>query len=308
MPATQALSAYSPSATRRKGNARHHNGGQHPKAQRGAVKVATDGKIKVIFEGAHERDGNLRLSDFANGLESLGGLLNRIDRQIYDGKATQELRVVDLSHSSPATVTIELAPESPGFVDNGPNITSRVFQIIDQIKNDLVMDYLGYEVLIAFRDLTKGLGKAVESLVLTSGDISADLDKQFARRVRELAETEDECTGEFEGTLEQINIHAGANTFRIYPYAGPTSVICRFKQKHLDEAKDAIGRAVCVYGILRYQPMANWPHEILVDEIEVFPPDDELPTFENLKGLAPLATGDQRSEDFVKDLRDEWTS
>ena len=37
--------------------------------------------------------------------------------------------------------------------------------------------------------------------------------------------------------------------------------------------------------------------------IEIYPPEDELPTIFDLRGIAPNATGDRKSEDFIRDLR-----
>lgn len=41
-------------------------------------------------------------------------------------------------------------------------------------------------------------------------------------------------------------------------------------------------------------------------QIEVLPPDSELPDWEDLRGCAPDATGALSSEAFVRKLREEW--
>ena len=41
-------------------------------------------------------------------------------------------------------------------------------------------------------------------------------------------------------------------------------------------------------------------------DIEAFPPESELPDWEDLRGCAPDATGGQPSEVFVRELRDGW--
>ena len=38
----------------------------------------------------------------------------------------------------------------------------------------------------------------------------------------------------------------------------------------------------------------------------VFPPASTLPSLRDLYGIAPNATGDLTTEEFVRQLRDEW--
>ena len=68
----------------------------------------------------------------------------------------------------------------------------------------------------------------------------------------------------------------------------------------------AVGRRVEVYGSLKYRAQAPFPHQISVTAIEAFPPDGELPDWEDLRGRAPGATGSLSSEAFIRELRDAW--
>jgi hypothetical protein len=106
--------------------------------------------------------------------------------------------------------------------------------------------------------------------------------------------------------LEQINIHLGANTFHIYPQIGPRKVTCHFPVGLYDDAVAAVGKRVGVSGTLRYRSGANFPHQIAVSGIDVFPPEYELPDWDDIRGRAPNATGHLSSEDFVAELRDAW--
>lgn len=268
--------------------------------------MATDDKITVTIEADKAFEGHLRLSDFLATLKSLNRLVNKVDAQISEGKAQHELRVTRLSHNSPIVAELALSPSGSRKVSDARAVTARTLGVLKQVQSANVREYLGFDLVKTLVDLAKPVGKRIRRLVFESGKETVDIDESFADRVRDLARTEDECFGEFEGKLEQINIHGGANTFRIYPYAGPTSVVCKFRDKELSKAKEAIGLHVCVFGLMKFQPMANWPHEIIVDDIEIYPPESELPSFENLRGIAPEATSDLSSEEFVRRLRDEW--
>ena len=113
-------------------------------------------------------------------------------------------------------------------------------------------------------------------------------------------------SGVIEGDLEQINVHEGANTFHIYPAVGPKKITCRFPNKLYEDAVAAVGKRVEVYGILRFRPGASYPHQIALTDIEIFPPESELPAWDDLRGRAPNATGGLSSEAFVRELRDGW--
>jgi hypothetical protein len=106
--------------------------------------------------------------------------------------------------------------------------------------------------------------------------------------------------------LDQINVHLGANTFHIYPEVGARKVTCHFPSKLFDDAVSAVGRRVEISGTLHYRAGASFPHQISVTSIEAFPPEYELPDWDDLRGRAPNATGGLSSEAFVRELRNEW--
>jgi hypothetical protein len=74
----------------------------------------------------------------------------------------------------------------------------------------------------------------------------------------------------------------------------------------LDEAIAGVGRRVEVTGMLKYRRGASFPNAIAVTAIDPFPPEDELPSWDDLRGRAPDATGIVSSEAFVRRLRDAW--
>ena len=120
------------------------------------------------------------------------------------------------------------------------------------------------------------------------------------------ARFDDECSGSIEGMLEQINLHDGANIFHIYPDVGPRKVTCHFPARLIDDAVAAVGRRVEIFGTLKYRAGASFPHQVSVTDIEAYPPEDELPDWDDIRGRAPDATGDLSSEAFVRELRDGW--
>lgn len=102
--------------------------------------------------------------------------------------------------------------------------------------------------------------------------------------------------------LEAVNIHK-KNTCVIYPQVGPKKINGVFSAADLLKIKDGIGRHVSVYGQLVFKERENYPHEIRIETIEIHPDDDELPTLTSFIGVAPDATGDIPTEDYIRKIR-----
>lgn len=48
------------------------------------------------------------------------------------------------------------------------------------------------------------------------------------------------------------------------------------------------------------------PFEIIVDDIEIFSADSDLPDFDDLRGKAPNIMSGKTSEEFIAELRNDW--
>ena len=58
-------------------------------------------------------------------------------------------------------------------------------------------------------------------------------------------------------------------------------------------------------GDIKYKRNAQYPYEIIVEKMEIFPDEDELPTIYDLQGIAPDATHGISSEMFIANIRSE---
>ena len=130
---------------------------------------------------------------------------------------------------------------------------------------------------------------------------------RFKENVSTPRRGEERCISTVDGRLERINIHKNANTFTIYSSVLPRPpVTCKFPEALLGDVQRALGRFVSVRGKCFYRPGTAFLYRIDVWEMEVLPPSEELPSLSDLCGIAPDATGDKSSEQFVRELRDEW--
>jgi hypothetical protein len=265
--------------------------------------MAADGRITLVLEGLPEEEGRIRLNTFVSELQNLSAALSKVSRETGDGKPATVFDVAELSYNSPLRVV--LAPK-PGNEHLAAAVLTRFENVVLAVTTETNLDGYDADLLEDMRSLAKPVGSNLKYATLIVNDNQFELTDTVTRRVDKALAVDEECIGFIEGLLEQINIHGGANTFHIYPAIGPTKISCHFPHTLLDDAIFAVGRRVEVTGLLKYRHGASFPYAIAVTGIDAFPPEEELPTWEDLRGRAPDATGTLSSEAFVRELRDAW--
>jgi len=267
--------------------------------------MALDDRITLIIEGLPEDEGQVRLAAFMSQLQNLNAAMSRLDRDVNNGKAASYFRIAELSYKSPVRIVIEPQP-LPKAVYVGHLVIESLGRVVEALKNSHDLIQVDADILENFRGLVRPVGKTVKNATLLFNDHRLDLTERVGIKIDEALAIDEECDGSLEGMLDQINVHLGANTFHIYPEVGARKVTCHFPSKLFDDAVSAVGRRVEISGTLHYRAGASFPHQISVTTIEAFPPEYELPDWEDLRGRAPNATGELSSEAFVRELRNEW--
>jgi hypothetical protein len=267
--------------------------------------MAKDDRITLIIEGLPEDEGQVRFGAFLSQVQNLNATITKLDREANGGKNASLFRIAELSYASPIRVVIE--PEAlPSQPYAGHVIIERLVQIVTAIEGGADLSGVDADLLEDIRGLARPVGKTVKNSTLVFNDHHFDLTPRVVSKVDEALAVDEECEGSIEGMLEQINVHHGANVFYIYPEVGPRKVACHFPSRLYDDAVSAVGRRVEIFGTLHYRIGAVLPHALSVTGIDAYPPESELPDWEDLRGMAPDATGDMSSEAFVRELRDGW--
>jgi hypothetical protein len=267
--------------------------------------MADDDRITLIIEGLPEDNGQVRLGAFMNQLQKLNATITKLDREANEGKQATVYRIAELSYKSPVRVVLEpfALPKNP-YV--GHAIVESLGRVTHALENGSDLSGLDADLLEDIRGLAKPVGKTVANVTLLFNDHRFDLTDKVASKVDIALSVDEECEGSIEGMLEQINLHDGANVFYVYPEIGPRKLTCHFPARLYDDAVSAVGRKVEVSGTLHYRSGATFPHQVQVKQIEAFPYESELPDWDDLRGMAPDATGELSSEDFIRELRDGW--
>jgi hypothetical protein len=267
--------------------------------------MADDDRITLIIEGLPEDNGQVRLGAFMSQLQNLSATITKLDREANDGKPATVYRIAELSYKSPIRVVLQ-PQQLPNNPYRGHAVIESLGRITHALENGADLSGLDADLLEDIRGLAKPVGKSVASVRLIFNDHTFDATPRIASKVDAALAIDEECDGAIDGMLEQINLHHGANVFYIYPAVGPRKLTCHFPSRLYDDAISAVGKRVEVYGTLHYRTGATFPHQVWVTAIDVFPPESELPDWDDLRGRAPAATGDLSSEAFVRELRSGW--
>ncbi len=130
---------------------------------------------------------------------------------------------------------------------------------------------------------------------------STEFDAQIVTTTSQLMGYSYQSFGSVEGTLEMISIHKPAR-FNVYHSISLRAVRCNLREEDIAGVKDALGRRVVVSGLVSYN-VKDEPKSIMVEELEVIPRENELPTIDKFVGSDPNYTGDITTEEYIRSMR-----
>ncbi len=257
-------------------------------------------QINIQFR-ANTPDENLTLGEFSQQVSDFNAALVGLDQHIsIKNRSTVAFKVVDLKHTSPSEITIEAVGLDGSLEDNSARIIPAFISTVENLAAGRGVETLPRSVLEPFHRIAKAASNGVKEIKITANTSSVSVTAQMEKLLGDLLDTEKTTIGTVRGTLDLINVHNGANTFRIYPIIGPTFVTCNFPTSLKDKAKGAIERYISVNGTLHYRFGCEHPHLIDAREIECMPDESTLPTLSSFRGIVKL---DKSTEETLEDER-----
>jgi len=260
-------------------------------------------KIEIKLRGTKADNDLVRLSDFIAELHATSDILNHIDRTVSRAASPSlYYRVTDLRYGSPAIVEVEAVPVEPSE-NHSEAVVDRFFVGLRDIKERRAPTEFDRELLELYTKIGGVFRKNITEISFSSERAEVTLTEDLGVAVKDILGKDEIAQGAVSGILEYINIHAGANRFYIYPVAGARRIDCHFPGSLLEAAIGAVNRYINVRGKVKYKKRDCFPYSVEVEDLEIFPKESELPTLFDLRGLAPDATGDLSSEEFVSRIR-----
>jgi hypothetical protein len=268
-----------------------------------------DLQIAMSLKGLDQEHGHVRLDDFLSQLAALKNALVCVDREINQ-KPVLYYRVVNMTHSSPVTITLE--PMVKPKYHQGKNqgkfhhvpamVHHRFFDELAAVrKNNTLPQGLSEQTFDAFNDLMESFGSGFDNGAIYNKTAKVELDVTLRDNLQNLTKPDFQSYGSVEGDLLGINLAHGQK-FYIYPKVGPRSIACHFAKNQLGAAKRNLEQTVRVFGAKQFRLNRGVPFRIEVERIELVSPAGRI---SRLPLKRAVNRGDAADVLIAKD-RDEW--
>lgn len=259
--------------------------------------------VTITMVGSPADQGDVRFGDFleffGNALRCLRGIDRVVSRK---EKLSADYKIVGLRKGS-ATVQLEPIPY-PRAQDYTAQILDTFTEGLEALVKGEAPPHFDRQLLETFRELARPLSRRGARAEIARRGKRIIITSELEARIDHIIGEDILSEGSVGGYLETVNVH-GKNEFFIYPSVGG-KIECDFPESFLEKVGGAIKHYVSASGTLRYKRNEIFPYRVDVRDLEVFPPESELPTLESLRGAAPEITGELDSATFVRKLRREW--
>lgn len=263
-------------------------------------------KITVSLQGLEKEGGFLYVNRFIDLLHIIQNGLAHLNRLILNTKETTlTYKISNLKHRNPFDVEI-LAEPKKATQDVSEQVITTFIDGFKAIENNRRPPNLfDYEMFSICKEIGNMRKNYFSDITITNTLESIVITEDLERYIDNLLGTDEISYGSVKGMLERINIHNQANKIYVYPTVGIKRVECKFPQDLFEKIKDGIGNYVNVRGKLRYKGIQPFPYSILIEDIEIYPLEKELPTLDELKGIAPDITGELTADEFIRSIRED---
>lgn len=260
-----------------------------------------------------ESNAEFRLDDFLDQMQTIRSALRETERFVAGGEPSLYLRINTLNKNSPIRATLEARPErddsNPEIVQQSSAYASGIVRTMTTnlrviSRRHKIPKTADMPVLDSYRKIAVPAEKYGVDVKIQSGPNVVVINRKFREALENIVGDDEYSHGSISGMIEGINIHDRNRRFWLYPLAGATRVMGTFRARDRDKFAQAVGKYVLVYGRLSYKSWDKFPYAVLADSIEVY--DQQYVNLEELKGMAPGATGTLTGKDFTDQLRDEW--
>jgi hypothetical protein len=263
-------------------------------------------QITIQIQGSLADRGDVRLEDLVEELGTIRNALRETERMLTGSDPSLYFRIVGLSHRSPAIIVLEAASDST-TEERTSQVAGKVVRHFTANLRFLSRKHrpsrtASVPVLESYREMTQPLQKHVTEVIIRAGKHSVVINESFKRTIESVLGPEETAYGSISGTIEAINIHC-TNKFHLYPTIGPARISGRFRPRLRSKFTSALDKYVTIYGLLRYKTWDKFPFAVVAEDIEVHEPP--APTLFDIRGMAPGATGNLTSDEFLDRLRDE---
>lgn len=258
----------------------------------------TQNTVTIKLVGAEDDGGFVRFDDFTGFCRAVSRCLRRVDDVVRPEGSRIRYRIVEMEFAS-ASMSLEAIRPRTGRDDRAA-VVALFRETTSRLQLGRHPDTrFTFNDLEAFREIVFPLNRHAKEVWVDGSRLTSD----YVANIESILGSAIPSIGQVTGRLERLNVH-DRYEFVLFPVAG-TRIVCVFDQSILEQVRMGVKRSVTVSGILYFQPDKLFPNRVRVQEMEIHPPDEELPRLRDIKGIARRCTGNMTSVEFVRAIRDE---
>jgi hypothetical protein len=248
--------------------------------------------------------GTISLQSFLTVIDSSFGILKELDSVISRQRYGSLDWIIDRVSTDSIGIEIESRARDPKM-DCGIKVAEVYYDGIEIIRREgITPPYFSDNCLRLVGRMAKVLrgdgAKALEVLDPIRGK-STEFNEGIVGTTSELVGYGYKSFGSVEGTLEMISIHRPPR-FNVYHSVSLHAVRCNLREEDVERVRDALGRRVIISGVVSYN-RKDEPKSVMVEELEILPKEEELPTIEQFVGSDPNYIGDMTTEEYIREIR-----
>lgn len=255
----------------------HHMKGKDDEAS-SVTRGSENAALTISIEGPY-----FPLAKFRKALDSFIDLLTEVDKETSEsGILTIEWAISSIRSGS-IHITAVANPVDENLHRTRPaEVIKTVSQGLDQLQEAPIIPDGFSESALKY---SKTFGAILDpnnfaEIRFKSKSWSKSIAPRLAGNIDEITRTTQKFYGSIEGILVSISV-AGKQSLGIRNSIEGKTITCYFKDELFESAKEALGRRVYVFGLIR-QRVHGAKINIQVDELRILPSADELPTINEI--------------------------
>lgn len=264
----------------------------------------TSSLFEIAVEGAGDDASFPDFDAWRLEIGAVAEILSAIDEQLH-ARPVITWRIADLHHSTP---TIALRPEwdAGALPDDPADAVMRLwFTSIADLRLGRDPDGLGAQALDAVRKALRPIGGSLRAARFVYQSLNDALDLEVANAITRIQFKTQVEQEDWEGSLDELNLHNDTRTFRLYPAVSKRWITCEFTPDLEPAVRELLQHKVSVFGDAVYRPKELLPHRIRVREIEALDLDTDGADLMSFAGILSAKQTDEMWEELLE-RRNGW--
>ncbi len=237
---------------------------------------------------------------FVASARKLLDLLESVEVVAYQRRPALNWEIYDLKAKSACVELVAVPRDKVTY--SGQDVANHLLNGLEMLEKGVRPPGWPDNLLHLASDLAS-LSKG-RRMVVRSPNRTAEVTIRLVANAGKLLESPVQAWGSVEGSLKMISTVKGIQV-NVYDVITGRPVTCFIEDEMIPQAANAINRRVSVSGLVTYTP-EGYPKSIRqVTDFIVFPPDDELPSVDDLLSSNLDLAGGLTLEEFLEKRRND---